>query len=97
MASYVMGYPIIVGCHNTHRVSALKQVGGFAPHDDDNLLITLFYRVKGWRGVYVPQILARGLTPADWSSYLRQQRRWARSVLDIKFRLYAKLRQHLPL
>jgi hypothetical protein len=47
--------------------------------------------------VYIPQILARGLTPVDWSGYLGQQRRWARSVLDIKFRLYPGLAARLPL
>jgi cellulose synthase (UDP-forming) len=91
MASYGMGHPIVVGCHNTHRVIALKQVGGFAPHDADDLLISLFYQRQGWQGVYIPQILARGLTPVDWNGYLTQQRRWARSVLDIKCRLYPKL------
>jgi len=91
MAAYSMGYPIVTGCHNTHRVTALKQVGGFAAHDADDLLITQLYRASGWEGVYVPQILARGLTPVDWRGYLTQQRRWARSVLDIKFRLYPRL------
>jgi cellulose synthase (UDP-forming) len=97
MASYGLGYPIIIGCHNTHRVTALKEVGGFAPHDADDLLITLLYRSRGWQGVYVPEILARGLTPVDWSGYLIQQRRWARSVLDIKFRLYRKLNDNFSL
>ena len=60
MASYGMGYPVVIGCHNTHRVTALQEVGGFAPHHDD-LLITLFYRARGWQGVYVPRILARVL------------------------------------
>jgi cellulose synthase (UDP-forming) len=95
MASYGMGYPIIVGSHNTHRVIALKQVGGFAPHDADDLMITLLYRDKGWKGVYVPEILARGLTPIDWNGYLTQQRCWARSVLDLKFRYYPKIAGHL--
>jgi len=96
MASYPLGFPIVTGCHNAHRTAALKQVGGFAPHDADDLLITLLYRVSHWQGVYVPKILAKGLTPVDWSGYLAQQRRWARSVLDIKFRAYAKLVGRLP-
>jgi len=91
MAAYALGYPIITGCHNTHRVSALQDVGGFAPHEADDLLLTLLYRARGWRGVYVPQILARGLTPVDWPGYLQQQLRWARSVLDIKLRRYSPL------
>jgi cellulose synthase/poly-beta-1,6-N-acetylglucosamine synthase-like glycosyltransferase len=97
MASFGLGYPVIIGCHNTHRSSALKQVGGFAPHDADDLLVTLFYRSGGWQGVYVPQILARGLTPVDWSGYLTQQRRWARSVLDIKLRIYHTVSDNLSL
>ncbi len=97
MASYGMGYPIIVGCHNTHRVSALKQVGGFAAHDADDLLLTLRYRSSAWQGIYLPRILARGLAPVDWRTYLTQQRRWARSVLDIKFRFYPQLAKDLSL
>ena len=97
MASYSMEFPIIIGSHNTHRVAALKQVGGFAAHDADDLLITLLYRDHGWKGVYVPEILAKGLTPVDWDGYLTQQRRWARSVLDVKFRLYPKVSGNLNL
>jgi cellulose synthase (UDP-forming) len=96
MASYAMGYPVVTGCHSTHRVIALKQVGGFAPHDADDLLITLFYRSRGWQGVYLPHILAAGLTPVDWKGYLIQQLKWARSGLDIKFRLYPQLFRNLP-
>jgi cellulose synthase/poly-beta-1,6-N-acetylglucosamine synthase-like glycosyltransferase len=96
MASYAMGFPIVTGCHTAHRVAALKQVCGFAPHDADDLLVTFRYRAAGWQGVYVPKILSRGLTPVDWTGYLAQQRRWARSVLDIKFRLYPQLAGRLP-
>jgi cellulose synthase (UDP-forming) len=97
MASYGLGYPVIVGGHNAHRMSALKAVGGFAAHDADDLLLTLRYRAAGWQGVYVPRILARGLAPVDWRGYLTQQRRWARSVLDIKLRRRAEYAARLPL
>jgi cellulose synthase (UDP-forming) len=92
MASYGLGYPIVIGCHNTHRMAALREVGGFVSHDDvaDDLLITMLYRARGWQGVYVPTILARGLAPVDWQSYLIQQRRWARSILDLKIRFSPK-------
>ena len=97
MAGYGLGYPILIGCHNTHRMSALKDIGGFACHDAEDLLMTLQYRSRGWQGVYVPEILARGLAPVDWQAYLIQQRRWARSVLDIKLRIYAHMSGKLPL
>ncbi|MCU1261998.1 MAG: hypothetical protein JWO80_4883 [Bryobacterales bacterium] len=82
------GYPVVTGCHNTHRVTALREVGGFAAHDADDLLITMKYKAAGWRGVYVPQILASGLTPVSWRAYLEQQRRWARSVFDLTLRTH---------
>jgi len=97
MASYNLGFPIVVGCHHTHRVTALKEIGGFAAHDADDLLITYLYRAAGWQGVYQPEFLAKGLTPVDWPSYLNQQQRWARSVLDVKFRAFPKLAGRLPL
>lgn len=97
MASYGMGYPIIVGGHNVHRVAALQAVGGFAVHDADDLLLTMRYRAAGWQGVYHPEIIARGLTPVDWQGYLVQQRRWARSVLDLKFRHGAGYATALPI
>jgi cellulose synthase (UDP-forming) len=96
MAGYGMGYPVVIGGHTTHRVAALKEVGGFPAHNADDVYITLLYRAAGWQGVYVPKILARGLTPVDWHGYLTQQRRWARSVLDIKLRIHPKLAKGLP-
>ena len=78
MTGFAVGFPVIVGCHNTHRITALRQIGGFAPHEADDMVMTLLYRANGWQGVYVPQILARGLTPVDWANYSTQQRRWAR-------------------
>jgi cellulose synthase (UDP-forming) len=96
MTSYALGYPIVTGCHTAQRLTALDEVGGFAAHEADDLLITIKYRVAGWAGVYVPEVLAAGITPVDWDGYLMQQRRWARSVLDVKFRIYPKLARQLP-
>ncbi|MEZ4586198.1 MAG: glycosyltransferase [Gemmatimonadales bacterium] len=95
-ASYGLGHPIIVGCHNVHRMKALCAVGGFAPHDADDLLLTLRYRSQGWRGVYVPELLAFGITPVDWHGYLRQQVRWSRSVVDLKLGGLRQLGRTLP-
>jgi cellulose synthase (UDP-forming) len=80
------GYPVVTGCHTTHRISALQQIGGFAQHPADDVLNTANYHRGGWRGIYVTEILARGLAPFSWRSYVDQQRRWARSLLDLKLR-----------
>lgn len=96
MACYGKGFPLIIGCHNTHRLYALRECGGFASHDADDLLLTLLYQNRGWQGVYVPEVLARGLAPVDWPTYLNQQRRWTRSVLDIKLRIAPSVARNLP-
>ncbi len=96
MAAHGGGWPIIVGCHHTHRMTALREVGGLPDHDADDLLITYLYRQHGWRGVYVPRDEARGITPVDWPGYLKQQLRWARSVFDVKLRKLPRLRLNLP-
>jgi hypothetical protein len=95
MANFGLGHPTVIGSHNVHRVRALREVGGFAPHDADDLLITLRYEAARWRGVYVPEVLALGLTPVDWHGYFRQQVRWARSVIDIKLRVLPRLASRL--
>ena len=87
MACFGKGFPLIIGCHNTHRLLALRECGGFAAHDADDLLLTQLYHARGWQGVYVPEVMARGLAPVDWPTYLNQQRRWTRAVLDIKLRV----------
>jgi glycosyl transferase family 2 len=96
MVSYSLGYPIVTGCHHVHRTAALRAIGGLPAHEADDLLATIRYRAAGWRGVYVPETLAVGLTPVTWNGYLTQQRRWARSVLDVKFRIYPRVARRLP-
>lgn len=94
-SGFGVGYTVVVGCHNTHRMEALRQVGGFAAHDADDLVIALQYLAHRWQGVYVPETLALGLTPTDWASYFTQQQRWSRSVFDIKLRVLPALKSRL--
>ncbi len=91
MASYGLGHTIVVGSHSAHRVAALESVGGFPAHDAEDLYLTMLYRASEWRGVYVPEVLAMGLAPVDWPTYLRQQVRWSRAVLDLKRHAFTKL------
>ena len=70
---------------------------GLGPHVADDLLLTLLYRLSGWRGAYVPRVLARGLAPVDWATYIKQQRRWARSLLDVKFRIFPRISANMSI
>jgi cellulose synthase (UDP-forming) len=91
MANYSFGEPTVTGSHTVHRMGALRAVGGYPPHDAEDLYLTMLYRIAHWRGIYVPEILALGTTPVDWRTYLIQQKRWARAVFDLKLRVYPKL------
>jgi cellulose synthase (UDP-forming) len=70
------------GTNVLFRRSALEQAGGFPTHsvtEDFELSVELHQR--GWRSVYVPEVLASGLGPEDMASYVSQQQRWARGCL----------------
>ena len=96
MAAYGAGHVVLNGSHNLHRISALEEVGGFADHDGDDHVLAILYRVHGWRGVYVPEHLALGTSPTTWPGYLRQQRRWARSLVSIKLSVLPSVLRRLP-
>lgn len=91
MAAHAFGEPTIVGSHTVHRMSALRELGGVPPHEAEDVYLTLLYRWGRWRGIYVPEILAMGMTPVDWRAYTRQQRRWGRALLDLKLRVLPKV------
>lgn len=83
--------PLLFGCHTTFRRSALDSIGGYAVHNAEDLRTCMRLTAAGWKGVYAPEVLARGLVPADMATYLRQQYRWAHSVFDLLFRDYWRL------
>jgi cellulose synthase/poly-beta-1,6-N-acetylglucosamine synthase-like glycosyltransferase len=95
-AYHRFGSPSVIGAHHLHRMAALEKLGGLAPHVADDLLLTLLYKLSNWRGAYIPRVLARGLAPEDWATYIKQQRRWARSLLDVKFRVFPRISRNLP-
>jgi cellulose synthase (UDP-forming) len=45
---------------------------------------------KGWKSVYVPEILSRGLVPASLSAYYKQQLKWSRGTFDLFFTTFMK-------
>jgi cellulose synthase (UDP-forming) len=81
---------MINGSHNTIRMKALFDIDGYAVHNADDMLTSLKMLSKKWKGVYIPEVLAEGLAPADWSAYLKQQLRWSHSMFDLLFYHYPK-------
>lgn len=66
---------------------ALEAVGGMCTESIAEDFITgLLMHKKGYRSVYVPEVLAEGLATEDLLSYSKQQFRWARGALDVIFK-----------
>lgn len=75
------------GTNAVIRKKAVHDIGGI-PEDNiaEDFLASLFMHQKGWKSVFVPDILAEGLAPADLKSYWNQQFRWARGSLEVIFK-----------
>lgn len=75
------------GTNMVIRRQALDSVGGMKQDSiTEDLLTSIVMHAHGWKSVYVPRILARGLAPEDLSAYWQQQFRWARGSLEVLLR-----------
>ncbi len=77
------GTPFIIGSHTTYRTSAIREIGGYQPTRAEDHLDTVVLAANGYRGVYVPEIIATGDGPEDFGTYLGQQFAWAFSMVQI--------------
>jgi cellulose synthase (UDP-forming) len=84
------GTSVAIGANCTFRRKALDSVGGHGIGLAEDLVTSIRLHAKGWKSVYVPEVLSRGLVPADLDSYLKQQLKWARGVYDVLFREYPR-------
>jgi len=78
--------PFIIGSHCTYRMSAVREIGGFQPTRAEDHLDTVVLASRGYRGVFVPEVIALGNGPEDFETYLRQQFAWAYSLIEVLFR-----------
>ncbi len=97
MGLYGNEAPQVNGSHSTFRVNALEDIGGYAAHNADDIVTSILLQGKGWKGIYVPEILAFGLAPATWASYLKQQLRWAHAMFDLLFYQFFKVLRPLKM
>jgi cellulose synthase (UDP-forming) len=86
--------PFIVGSHTAYRLAAVREIGGFQPTRAEDHLDTVVLAAHGYKGVYVPEIIAVGAGPRDFTTYLRQQFAWAYSMIEIFFRHTPRLLRH---
>jgi cellulose synthase/poly-beta-1,6-N-acetylglucosamine synthase-like glycosyltransferase len=84
------GTSVAIGANCTFRRAALDSIGGHGIGLAEDLVTSIRLHAKGWKSCYVPEIVSRGLVPADLGSFLKQQLKWSRGVHEVLFREYPR-------
>ena len=84
------GTTVAIGANCTFRRAALDSVGGHGIGLAEDLVTSIRLHAAGWKSIYVPEIVSRGLVPADLDSFLKQQLKWSRGVHDVLFHEYPR-------
>jgi cellulose synthase (UDP-forming) len=85
MGLYGHGACVAIGANCTFRRAALESTGGHGIGLAEDLVTAIRIHAAGWRSVYVPEVVSRGLVPEDLGSFYRQQLKWARGVYEVAF------------
>jgi cellulose synthase (UDP-forming) len=85
MGLFGHGAAVAIGANCTFRRAALISVGGHGIGLAEDLITAIRLHGRGWRSVYVPEIVSRGLVPEDLGSFYRQQLKWSRGVFEVLF------------
>ncbi|HUP62911.1 MAG TPA: glycosyltransferase family 2 protein [Thermoanaerobaculia bacterium] len=91
------GTAVAIGANCTFRRAALESIGGHGIGLAEDLVTAIRVHAAGWRSVYVPEVVARGLVPEDLDSYLRQQLKWSRGVYEVLLREYPRAFRRLTM
>ena len=82
---------VAIGANCIFRREALESIDGHAQGLAEDLLTSLRLHAKGWKSIYHPVIINRGLVPEDFDSFSKQQLKWARGLFEVLFDEYPKL------
>jgi cellulose synthase (UDP-forming) len=85
MGLFGHGACVAIGANCTFRRAALDSIGGHGIGLAEDLVTAIRIHAAGWKSVYVPEVVSRGLVPEDLGSFYRQQLKWARGVYEVAF------------
>ena len=72
-----------IGANCAFRREALDSIGGHAPGLTEDMHTSMLLQAKGWKPVFIPEMLSKGLVPADVSAFFKQQLKWGRGTFDL--------------
>ena len=80
-----------IGANCVFRRQALASIGGHAVGLAEDMHTAMRLHARGWKGVYLPEILTRGEVPSTLAAYYKQQLKWSCGCFDLLFQQYSKL------
>jgi cellulose synthase (UDP-forming) len=80
-----------IGANCTFRRAALDSIGGHAPGLAEDMHTAMRIHAKGWKSIYVPEVLSKGLVPSTLPSYYKQQLKWSRGTFELLYTTYFRL------
>ena len=73
-----------VGTNVVFRRAAVDDIGGmYTDSKSEDVWTSLMLHERGWRSVYIPDVLAVGDAPETIEAYTKQQLRWATGGFEI--------------
>jgi cellulose synthase (UDP-forming) len=73
-----------VGTNVMFRRSAIEEIGGmYTASKSEDVWTSLMLHERGWRSVFLPEVLAIGDAPETIAAYSKQQLRWATGGFEI--------------
>lgn len=95
MAMNAYGTAQAIGANCAFRRAALDSIGGHAVGLAEDMHTSMLIHSKGWKSVYIPEILTRGLVPSSLPAYYKQQLKCSRGTFDIFFKTLPKIFKQL--
>jgi cellulose synthase (UDP-forming) len=76
-----------VGTNVIFRRHALEEIGGmYTASNSEDIWTSIELHRRGWKSVFVPETLCRGLAPDTLLAYFKQQFRWAYGAFEVLLR-----------
>lgn len=86
---------VAIGANCTFRRETLDSIGGHGIGLAEDLITAIRIHAAGWKSIYTPIIVSRGLVPEDLGSFCKQQLKWARGVHEVLFAEVPRLWKNL--
>lgn len=85
MGLFGIGGAVAIGANCTFRRKALESIDGHGIGLAEDLITSIRLHAAGWKSIFNPVVVSRGLVPEDLDSFYKQQLKWARGVFEMTF------------